>query len=244
MKLRPETLPRRNKAVAVGAISFHIDRFVRGRLSKFTYGVPCSVVYIPSDPEHVKRQNNTYIDLEGDRCVPDAFTTMLSKVSRQVTLIPFVPLIMDGCIYTKGTRVLESREIRTKRWSIREGGPTRNVLAQIVKYHGNQEEPEWMDVERGGRFNSVTRSLHAALIVQKDRFETLCHVVADISAAPHTRKRGTSRKFVFTQVFDVVLLVGLTELKAQIRWIDSKTVCSLIITPSKRIAVANFLATE
>ena len=79
----PDTFSRRDKAVAVGAISFHIDRFVKGRVSKFTYGVPCSTIYIPSDPEHVKREDKTYIDLEGDKCVRGAFTTMLSKVSPQ-----------------------------------------------------------------------------------------------------------------------------------------------------------------
>jgi len=175
---KPDT--NTNKAVAVGAISFYIDRFVRGRLSKFTYGVPCSVVYDPFNPEHVKREDKTYIDLEGDKCVPDGFTTLLSK----------------------GTRVLENREIKTSRWAIREGIPTGRVLAGIRKYDGNKKEPEWTDIE-------------------EDRFETLCHVVADISEAPCTRKIGTSGKMCCIQAYHVVLMVGLTELKAQIRWSDS-----------------------
>ena len=58
----------------------------------------------------------------------------------------------------------------------------------------------------------------------KDRFETLCHVVADISAAPCTSKIGRSGKMCYTRLLDVVLLVGLTELKAQIRWTDARTV--------------------
>ena len=58
----------------------------------------------------------------------------------------------------------------------------------------------------------------------KDRFETLCHVSADISAAPSTPKVGKSGKPCYSRKYDVVLLVGLTELKAQIRWIDSRTV--------------------
>ena len=55
----------------------------------------------------------------------------------------------------------------------------------------------------------------------KDRFETLCHVVADISGAPYIRKIGTSGKLCYIQAYRVVLMVGLTELKAQIRWLDS-----------------------
>jgi hypothetical protein len=58
----------------------------------------------------------------------------------------------------------------------------------------------------------------------EDRFETLCHVSADISAAPFTTKLGISGKMCYTRKFYLVLLVGLTELKAQIRWIDSATV--------------------
>ena len=61
---------------------------------------------------------------------------------------------------------------------------------------------------------------------QKDSFETLCHVVADISAAPFTCKLGKSGKMCYSREYDVVLLVGLTELKAQIRWFDSETVRS------------------
>ena len=57
-----------------------------------------------------------------------------------------------------------------------------------------------------------------------DNFETLCHIVADISAAPATLQHGVSGNICYTREYDVVLLVGLTELKAQIRWIDSATV--------------------
>ena len=59
---------------------------------------------------------------------------------------------------------------------------------------------------------------------QKDRFETLCHVAADISTAPFKVKRGVLGIPCYSREFDVVLLVGLTELKAQIRWVDSETV--------------------
>lgn len=58
----------------------------------------------------------------------------------------------------------------------------------------------------------------------KDRFETLCHVVADIPASSYNRKPGITGKMCSIYKFDVVLVVGLTELKAQIRWLDSETV--------------------
>lgn len=72
--------PDSDKAVAVGAVSFYIDRFVKGRISKFAYGVPYCAPYNRSNPEHFKRNHKIYTDELGDKYVPDAFDTMLSKV--------------------------------------------------------------------------------------------------------------------------------------------------------------------
>jgi hypothetical protein len=63
-------------------------------------------------------------------------------------------------------------------------------------------------------------------------------VVADISATPLTQKIKDDGKKYYMREFDVVLLVGLTELKAQIRWIDSVTVSfygKLILDRSHRL---------
>jgi len=50
-----------NKAVADGAISYHLDHFVQTRVSKLTYGSKGSVDYNPSNPEHLKRSPFTAI---------------------------------------------------------------------------------------------------------------------------------------------------------------------------------------
>ena len=75
-------LLHRNKAVAIGAISYYVDHFVTGRISKFTYGVPCSILYNASNPEHAKRSHKTYTDAMGDKRISGCFDTMLTKVSR------------------------------------------------------------------------------------------------------------------------------------------------------------------
>ena len=106
--------------------------------------------------------------------------------------------------------------------TIREDAPAEEVLAQVIKYDGGQEEPRWMDTEPSTTFEE--KFFLSGTYNPKDRFETLCHVVADISAAPCTSKVGRFGKMCYTRKLDVVLLVGLTELKAQIRWIDSRTV--------------------
>ena len=57
----------------------------------------------------------------------------------------------------------------------------------------------------------------------KDKFETLCHVKADVSTALCTSSFATGN-VGYRLEYDIVLLVGLTELKAQVSWIDSATV--------------------
>jgi len=124
----------------------------------------------------------------------------------------------------QGTKVLESREIRTTMHVVREGAPARDVIARVIKYDGDRHEPQWMDIERGMAVDSNGRvsAFHTHNLT--DKFETLCHVVADISAATHTSKPGRFGRMCYSRNYDVVLLVGLTELKAQIRWTDSRTV--------------------
>ena len=58
----------------------------------------------------------------------------------------------------------------------------------------------------------------------KDGFETLCHVVADISTAPFTCKVGKSGKTCYEREYDIVLLVSVMGVKAQVRWFDCTTV--------------------
>ena len=52
----------------------------------------------------------------------------------------------------------------------------------------------------------------------------MCNVTADISSAPHASKVTKTGKMSYKRDFDIILLVGLTELKAQVSWIDPETV--------------------
>jgi len=70
----------RNKAVAIGAVSYYVDHFVTTRISKFTYGVFGGTPYDSSNPEHVRRTHESYVDTMGVRRIPDHFRVMLSRV--------------------------------------------------------------------------------------------------------------------------------------------------------------------
>ena len=58
---------------------------------------------------------------------------------------------------------------------------------------------------------------------QEDKFKTLCDIKADVSTAPCTLSFATG-KMGYRREYDIILLVGLTELKALVSWTDSKTV--------------------
>ena len=45
-----------------------------------------------------------------------------------------------------------------------------------------------------------------------------------MSSAPYISKLAETGKTVYKRNYKVILLVGLTELKAQVSWIDSETV--------------------
>ena len=52
----------------------------------------------------------------------------------------------------------------------------------------------------------------------------MCTVEADISSAPYTSFSTAPGTMSYTRDYIIILLVGLTELKAQVSWIDSETV--------------------
>lgn len=70
-----------NKAVADGAISFHVDHFVNARVSKFAYGTNVRTIYDPENPEHVARSGRCSRDLTGALMIGGLFDVILPRVS-------------------------------------------------------------------------------------------------------------------------------------------------------------------
>ena len=124
---------------------------------------------------------------------------------------------------SQGTRVLEDQEIRLRFCRVTADAPEQQVSSSILKYTGTGRAPEWEDIEQGSVFSFNDFAEHSS---QADKFEKLCSVRADISTAPYQTKPGYKCAMSYTRSYEVILLVGLTELKAQIGWIDSATVSS------------------
>jgi hypothetical protein len=69
-----------NKAVADGAISFHIDHLVSGRISKFAHGINMITNYDPLNPEHAVRKDTAFRDITGSMVIGGLFDVILPKV--------------------------------------------------------------------------------------------------------------------------------------------------------------------
>ncbi|KAG1799634.1 hypothetical protein EV424DRAFT_1332401 [Suillus variegatus] len=107
-------------------------------------------------------------------------------------------------ILTKGTFVSEQQEF-SKKFAIRRYNQAacNQVDVCIMSYRGLLQKPDWMDTERS-------------------LFSRLCTVHADTSkiAEKLTLKRSAEGSTYYSMEIRVILLFGLTELKAMISWED------------------------
>lgn len=70
--------PTRSKAVANGALAWHVDSSVGARVSKYFYGTNCSIGYDSDNKDHKER--TPYIDEDGEQLVQWAWSGILVKV--------------------------------------------------------------------------------------------------------------------------------------------------------------------
>ncbi|OAX34711.1 hypothetical protein K503DRAFT_803366 [Rhizopogon vinicolor AM-OR11-026] len=106
-------------------------------------------------------------------------------------------------ILLKGTQVSELREFRSPFSFLRKSRFECNSHSvQIICYKGDLQKPKWLDIEPSS-------------------FSTLCTVHADLSELCRKlrpRKSAKDQSNYYLVRFEVVILFGQTELKAQISW--------------------------
>lgn len=69
------------KAVAHGAIAFHLDRFVKARAAKYTLGIEIDPDFNPLDRQHTQRRHLVYnCPVSGKDRLRGGFFTLVSKV--------------------------------------------------------------------------------------------------------------------------------------------------------------------
>ena len=72
--------PFSNKAVADGAVLSCIDPLVTSRTARFTYGIECNTHYLSYRADHQERGHTRYTGLSGNIMLPNAFSSILTKV--------------------------------------------------------------------------------------------------------------------------------------------------------------------
>ncbi|KAJ7141731.1 hypothetical protein C8R43DRAFT_1071627 [Mycena crocata] len=171
-----------NKAVADGAVSFYLDRFVSTRISKHTYGIEVSEKYQATNAEHIVRAKYAARNAAGDLMIPKAFSSIL----------------------TKNTSVSEMKEFRMKYVrSASDRSQLYTINEKILCYNGMEADTRWTDSE-------------------SEKYAVVCTVHADTTAIAQTlpRQQGSLGAY-YSLKFDIILSFGLTELKAQIAWVEN-----------------------
>jgi len=122
---RPDT--GTNKAVAFGAISYYLNRFVTGRLARYTYGAIACVDFDRSDPEHRRRSKKKKMGVAGE-FILEAFSPILIKGTR----------VSDDTEEFSDTFAATSR-LPPCMFGVRK--------LPITRYKGKREKPQWVDLE-------------------------------------------------------------------------------------------------
>jgi len=104
----------------------------------------------------------------------------------------------------QGTEVSETREFRQAYSLERSTSSCHSIWSEITCYRGLSKDPHWIDLE-------------------PDMFSPMCIVNADIAELFKTSspRRGLTGNLYYRFDFDIVLSFGLTELKAQVAWMEN-----------------------
>ncbi|KAG2116943.1 hypothetical protein DEU56DRAFT_931625 [Suillus clintonianus] len=123
-------------------------------------------------------------------------------ITTDVTGVLRVPSMFQS-ILLKGTQVSELCEFRKPFYITRTSlAKCESYSVDIMRYGGALQEPRWLDVERSS-------------------FSTLCTIDANLRELSRTlrpKKSASNQAKYYKVEFDVIILFGHTELKAQISW--------------------------
>lgn len=216
-----------NKAVADGAMSFYLDHRVSVRVASKTYGLDCNTIFNKADPQHIARMHTLYTGASGHQYVQHKFTSILPKVCVTCQLL-FKRLTLF--------RELESRKIKNFVGPIARLPEARHLVVQLPSIF-NVTAGLWKILD--GRIQNLVSvsvmlaPLGCSCAMGSDMFSTLCTIKGDTAAMTRALKtRHSPDGTPFYQLdFSVVLLFGLTELKAQLCWVEDVRIF-LSFTPS------------
>ncbi|KZV77329.1 hypothetical protein PENSPDRAFT_747068 [Peniophora sp. CONT] len=200
---RPDT--HTNKAVAEGAVSFHIDHYVSARVARWTYGAQTFVVFQSHMPNHARRAYRAFTGISGKMLLDKSFMPVL----------------------VKGVQVAETREFRKNMvYSSSTSLNNTEVSLKVLAYRGVFAVPEFIDEDDS---SFITLCTVTGVLTNVPSVPCFQPNEAGASAPPSYalaagKRKGKKRKdpkptpAYYMQSVDVVLSFGLTELKAELAW--------------------------
>lgn len=132
----------------------------------------------------------------------------------------------------QGTRVAEKQEFQ-ETFAVRRSSQVgcNSLDVAITTYRGPLDQPAWMDSERGTCSTPFLRIRLSGFVV--DQFSTLCTVRADTTklARSLSPKRSAEGSLYYTLEIKVILMFGLTELTAQVSWMENVRIPRMPLLP-------------
>lgn len=210
-----------NKAVSDGAISFYLDHFVRTRVSKVTYGNFCHIPFEPSQSDHQQRIRNTFISVSGSKRISDAFDVILPKVNPYLICSWHLSLIY---IFFFAIRIHKWRKPKNsgRHTSVNQ---RRKQISTLQNFSFGVTEDLWKSLS-GRTRTHVRLQLYPWYVIcgsvcftHAENYTKLCTINVDLSHLPLVaRPKVTGPGLFYRLDYEIVLLFGLTELKAQVAW--------------------------
>jgi hypothetical protein len=91
--------------------------------------------------------------------------------------------------------------------------------------------PKWKDVDASERCPPTIRLVSSMNLYITDNYTQLCTIEADLSGVPLLPQPKARGKGTFYRLdYDMVLLFGMTELKAQLAWKENVSGSNLIFS--------------
>ena len=115
-------------------------------------------------------------------------------------------------------------------------------------YRGAVADPKWKDVDTSSVFIPVSAMLFISscpsfTLTTTGNYTKLCTIDVDLSYLPLApRKKPSSNANYFRLDYDIVLLFGLTELKAQVAWKEG--VSHICVNADGLLLIDRFLSSQ
>ncbi len=194
---------------------------MRSRIAKVTYGLDCDIRYQPELPDHRERVSITaYTAPSGLLYIRNAFDIILPKVCLTLAFsCRMRELTFVACRTRQSRRPKNSRGPYQFMYSTAE--EVRGVRSvSVVCYRGLVELPKWKDVD-SSRTSSFTQLNFFLYLYSSDNYTSLCRIEIDVSEIPAVKCATLhGRGVYFALNCEVILIFGLTEIKAQAAWLD------------------------